>query len=154
MSVKMKLSEVLSPANVILDLDARSKTRLMHRLSEIAAKNLGVSESVVFSALNKREKLGSTGIGEGIAIPHAPVPDLTKPFALFARLSNSIDFEAIDENPVDIVAVLLVPVEKSSANLNLLASLARILRMPNRIERIRAATDAKEVYRTIAESEV
>ena len=154
MSMKMKLSEVLSPANVILDLDAPSKGRLMHRLSEIAAKHLGISETIVFSALNKREKLGSTGIGEGIAIPHAPIPDLPKPFALFARLSKPVDFEAIDENPVDIVAVLLVPVEKSSANLNLLASLARILRTADKTERIRAAAEAEDVYRTIVEGEV
>ena len=154
MSMKMKLSEVLSPANVILDLDAPSKGRLMHRLSEIAATHLGISEGVVFSALNKREKLGSTGIGEGIAIPHAPIPDLAKPFALFARLSKPVDFEAIDENPVDIVAVLLVPVEKSSTNLNLLASLARILRTADKTERIRAATEAEDVYRTIVEGEV
>lgn len=151
--MSMKLSDVLAPADVILDLEAPSKGRLMHTLSELAAKHCGIGEAAIFSALNKREKLGSTGIGDGIAMPHAPVPDLAEPFALFARLSKPVDFEAIDENPIDIIAVLLVPADKSSANLNLLAGLARILRSPDKIERIRTATAVEDVHRTlVAES--
>ena len=145
----MKLSEVLAPENVVLGLEAPSKSRLMHMLAEIAAGRLGISEATVFSALDKRETLGSTGIGEGIAIPHAPIPGLKEPFALFARLSKPIDFDAIDENPVDIVAVLLVPVEKSSANLNLLAALARTLRTADKMERVRTFTAVEDVYQTI-----
>jgi PTS system nitrogen regulatory IIA component len=148
----MKLSDVLAPENVVLDLDASSKGSLLHTLSAIAAKQLGISEAAIFTALNNREKLGSTGIGEGIAIPHAAVPDLKKPFALFARLSKPVDFEAIDESPVDIVAVLLVPVEKSSTKLNLLAGLARILRS-EKIKRIRSLAAASDVHETITEGE-
>ncbi len=148
----MKLSDVLAPENVVLDLDASSKGSLLRTLSAIAAKQLGISEAAIFTALNNREKLGSTGIGEGIAIPHAAVPDLKKPFALFARLSKPVDFEAIDENPVDIVAVLLVPVEKSSTKLNLLAGLARILRS-EKIKRIRSLAAASDVHETITEAE-
>ncbi len=148
----MKLSDVLAPENVVLDLDASSKGSLLRTLSAIAAKQLGIGEAAIFTALNNREKLGSTGIGEGIAIPHAAVPDLKKPFALFARLSKPVDFEAIDENPVDIVAVLLVPVEKSSTKLNLLAGLARILRS-EKIKRIRSLAAASDVYATITETE-
>jgi PTS system nitrogen regulatory IIA component len=148
----MKLSDVLAPENVVLDLDASSKGSLLRTLSAIAAKQLGIGEAAIFTALNSREKLGSTGIGEGIAIPHAAVPDLKKPFALFARLSKPVDFEAIDENPVDIVAVLLVPVEKSSTKLNLLAGLARILRS-EKIKRIRSLAAASDVYATITEAE-
>ena len=133
----MKLSDVLAPENVVLDLDASSKGSLLRTLSAIAARQLGIGEAAIFSALDNREKLGSTGIGEGIAIPHAAIPDMKKPFALFARLSKPIDFEAIDESPVDIIAVLLVPVEKSSTKLNLLAGLARILRS-EKIKRIRS----------------
>ncbi len=148
----MKLSDVLAPENVVLDLDASSKSSLLRTLSAIAAKQLGIGEAAIFSALDNREKLGSTGIGEGIAIPHAAVPDLKKPFALFARLSKPIDFEAIDDSPVDIIAVLLVPAEKSSANLNLLAGLARILRSEKR-KRIRSLAAATDVYETIVEGE-
>lgn len=148
----MKLSDVLAPENVVLDLDVSSKGSLLRTLSAIAAKQLGISEAAIFTALNNREKLGSTGIGEGIAIPHAAVPDLKKPFALFARLSKPVDFEAIDESPVDIVAVLLVPVEKSSTKLNLLAGLARILRS-EKIKRIRSLAAASDVYATITEGE-
>lgn len=148
----MKLSDVLAPENVVLDLDASSKGSLLRTLSAIAAKQLGISEAAIFTALNNREKLGSTGIGEGIAIPHAAVPDLKKPFALFARLSKPVDFEAIDESPVDIVAVLLVPVEKSSTKLNLLAGLARILRS-EKIKRIRSLAAASDVHETITEAE-
>ncbi len=148
----MKLSDVLAPENVVLDLDASSKSSLLRTLSAIAAKQLGISEAAIFTALNNREKLGSTGIGEGIAIPHAAIPDMKKPFALFVRLSKPIDFEAIDESPVDIVAVLLVPVEKSSTKLNLLAGLARILRSEKR-KRIRSLAAATDVYETIVEGE-
>ena len=148
----MKLSDVLAPENVVLDLDASSKSSLLRTLSAIAAKQLGIGDAVIFAALNNREKLGSTGIGEGIAIPHAAIPDLKKPFALFARLSKPVDFEAIDENPVDIIAVLLVPVEKSSTKLNLLAGLARILRS-EKIKRIRSFAVASDVHETIVEEE-
>lgn len=148
----MKISEVLEPENVVLDLDASSKSSLLRTLSAFAAKQLGIGETAIFSALSNREKLGSTGIGEGIAIPHAAIPDLKKPFALFARLSKPIDFEAIDDSPVDIIAVLLVPAKKSSVNLNLLASLARILRSEKR-KRIRSLAAATDVYETIVEGE-
>lgn len=148
----MKLADVLAPENVVLDLDASSKSSLLRTLSAIAAKQLGIGEAAIFTALNNREKLGSTGIGEGIAIPHAAIPDMKKPFALFARLSKPIDFEAIDESPVDIIAVLLVPVEKSSTKLNLLAGLARILRS-EKIKRIRSLAAASDVHETITEAE-
>lgn len=148
----MKLSDALAPENVVLDLDAPSKTGLLHMLSAIAARQLGIGETAIFSALDNREKLGSTGIGEGIAIPHAAIADLKEPFALFARLSKPVDFEAIDDSPVDIVALLLVPVEKSSANLNLLAGLARILRS-EKIRRIRSLAAATDVYEAMVEGE-
>lgn len=148
----MKLADVLAPENVVLDLDASSKSSLLRTLSAIAARQLGIGEAAIFSALDNREKLGSTGIGEGIAIPHAAIPDMKKPFALFARLSKPIDFEAIDESPVDIIAVLLVPVEKSSTKLNLLAGLARILRS-EKIKRIRSLAAASDVHETITEAE-
>lgn len=148
----MKLSDVLAPENVVLDLDASSKGSLLRTLSAIAARQLGIGEAAIFSALDNREKLGSTGIGEGIAIPHAAIPDMKKPFALFVRLSKPIDFEAIDESPVDIIAVLLVPVEKSSTKLNLLAGLARILRS-EKIKRIRSLAAASDVHETITEAE-
>ena len=148
----MKLSDVLAPENVVLDLNASSKGSLLHTLSAIAARQLGIGEAAIFSALDNREKLGSTGRGEGIAIPHAAIPDMKKPFALFVRLSKPIDFEAIDESPVDIVAVLLVPVEKSSTKLNLLAGLARILRS-EKIKRIRSFAVASDVHETIVEEE-
>ncbi|RLP28109.1 PTS sugar transporter subunit IIA [Mesorhizobium sp. YM1C-6-2] len=148
----MKLSDVLAPENVVLDLNASSKGSLLRTLSAIAARQLGIGEAAIFSALDNREKLGSTGIGEGIAIPHAAIPDMKKPFALFVRLSKPIDFEAIDESPVDIIAVLLVPVEKSSTKLNLLAGLARILRS-EKIKRIRSLAAASDVHETITEAE-
>ena len=149
----MKLSEIITPEHIILDLAAPSKSRLMHVLSDVSANHLHLGQNAIFAALDKREKLGSTGIGEGIAIPHAPVPGLAKPFALFARLSKPIDFNAIDENPVDIVVVLLTPAEKPLPNLSLLACLARTLRKTDRIARIRTASDVADVHRAIVEEE-
>jgi PTS system nitrogen regulatory IIA component len=121
-------------------------------LADIAASHVGIGAPAIFAALDRREKLGSTGIGEGIGMPHAPVPGLDRPTALLARLSAPIDFEAVDEKPVDIVAVLLVPADETSANLNLLAGLARVLRDPSKLGRMRSAATAQDLYRTVVEA--
>ncbi|WP_228676916.1 PTS sugar transporter subunit IIA [Sinorhizobium fredii] len=96
--------------------------------------------------MSNRESLGSTGIGEGIAIPHAPIRGIAAPFILFVRLKKPIDFESIDHIPVDIVSFLLTPTEGNASHLNVLAAIARKLRSPKTLRSIRAASEPEEVY--------
>ncbi|WP_018237452.1 PTS sugar transporter subunit IIA [Ensifer sp. BR816] len=142
----MKISEILTPERVVVDHAAASKVQLLHRFSESASRALGIDEAEIFRALSNREKLGSTGIGEGIAIPHAPLRGLAAPFILFVRLKKPIDFESIDDVPVDIVCFLLTPTEGSATHLNVLAAIARKLRSPETLRSIRAASEPEEVY--------
>ncbi|MBP1885795.1 PTS sugar transporter subunit IIA [Sinorhizobium mexicanum] len=145
----MKISEIISPESVRLDLTSPSKTSLLQTISEIAATALGIAASEIFLALTNREKLGSTGIGQGIAIPHAPVPAVGSPFFLIVRLKQPIDFEAVDDAPVDIVCLLLTPVPGSQ--LNVLAHLARKLRSPEIVEAVRSASTPEGVYSLLAD---
>ena len=108
----MKISDFLSPAHVMIDVRARSKGRLLEQLSTQVAAEVGLAADEVMTEIVKREELGSTGVGKGVALPHARLQGLKSPFGLFARLHHSIDFDAIDGEPVDIVMLLLIPGSK------------------------------------------
>ena len=105
----MKISDFLSPADVMLDVRASDKSRLLRQLSTQAAAEVGLDADEVSTQIAKREELGSTGVGNGVALPHARLKGLKAPFGLLARLRRGIDFEAIDDQPVDIVFLLLLP---------------------------------------------
>jgi PTS system nitrogen regulatory IIA component len=152
-SEQMKISEVIKPEDVTIDAAASSKATLLQQLSENAARVLGISERDVFAALQRRESLGSTGIGKGIAIPHAPVAGIDAPFGQFVRLTKPIEFEAIDEEPVDIVCLILIPSEGQSTYLKLLSNIARQLRSKDALRKIRSAVDREQVYSAITECE-
>ena len=143
----MKIAEFIRPENVIIDLAATSKSRVLHAMCAQASQALGLSESLILQAVLGREKLGSTGIGEGIAIPHTRIPGVAAPFGMLARLSKPIDFDAIDEAPVDIVFLLLMPGESGKDNLNVLACVARQLRSQEVLKNIRNAASADELYK-------
>lgn len=145
----MDTKDFLVPENVVCDLRAGDKVRLLQDLSKRAATALGLEGARVCEALLKREELGSTGTGGGVAIPHARMADVAKPFGILARLRRGIDFAAIDGNPVDVVFLLLLPATAAGDQLNALASVARKLRNPQTIAGLRAAGDAGEMYRTI-----
>ena len=147
----MKIPDFLSPANVILDVRASDKSRLLQQLSTQAASELGLDPDEVSNQIAKREELGSTGVGNGVALPHARLPGLKAPFGLLARLRHGIDFEAIDGQPVDVVFLLLLPETGDGAQLNALASVARALRDPDALRRLRRASDDEALYRAIAE---
>jgi PTS system nitrogen regulatory IIA component len=148
----MQIGDFLVPQNVMLDVRASDKAELLRQLCSKAAAQAKLDPETVSAAIEKREALGSTGVGNGVALPHARVPGLNAPFALFARLRNTIDFEAIDEEPVDIVLLLLLPETANGDQLNALACVARALRRPEALERIRAARDGKAAYQAITES--
>lgn len=142
----MQVAEFLQPDDVLIGLDAPNKLKALQLLSKRAAVTLGIAEQAIFEPLHAREKLGSTGIGGGAAIPHAPVAGLKTPFGLFARLAKPIEFEAIDETAVDLVFVLLVPADGAKTHLNLLAAVARQLRLPDVLQKLRQAGRPEEIY--------
>ncbi len=142
----MQLSDHLSAENVVLDLAAASKRELIIKLSDLASKRSGAEASAISAALTGRENLGSTGIGQGIAIPHAIIDGVADCLCLFVRLAKPLDFEAVDEVPVDIVVLLLSPAVDQKQNLNLLSCIARRLRNDNVTEAIRSAKTPEEAY--------
>ena len=150
----MKIPDFLSPANVVLDVRASDKSRLLQQLSTQAASELGLDPDEVSNQIAKREELGSTGVGNGVALPHARLPGLKAPFGLLARLRQGIDFEAIDGQPVDVVFLLLLPETGEGAQLNALACAARVLREPEALERVRGASNPETLFRALANSSV
>jgi len=148
----MHISDLLSPGNTFADVHAADKASLLKELSHRAAWKAGIEGEVVTGEILKREEVGSTGIGGGVAIPHARLPRLQKPFGLFARLDRAIDFDAVDDQPVDLVFLLLLPDDPEGQQLNALACVARELRDAEALERIRGA-HGDELYRAIITSE-
>jgi nitrogen PTS system EIIA component len=144
----MEIKEFLSPADTLVKVRGTDKTRLLQELSARAAAILDLDANLICTALLKREGLGTTGTGGGIAIPHARISDLKKPFGTLVRLKHAIDFDAIDRRPVDIIFLLLLPAQ-SGDPLNALASVSRRLRNPESVQRLRGAANDEELYRAI-----
>ena len=147
----MKISDFLSPADVALDVRESDKARLLQQLSSQAAAKVGLSANEVCTQIIKREELGSTGVGNGVALPHARLRGLSTPFGLFARLRHGIDFEAIDSQPVNMVFLLLLPDGTGASQLNALASVARALRDTETLQRIRSAADRDSLFQAIVD---
>jgi len=145
----MKIEDFLSPANAIIGMNAANKARLLKELSERAAASLHVDPEQIAAEIMKREALGSTGMGQGIAIPHARFQEMDKPFGVFVRLKKAIEYDAVDGKPVDLVFLLLLPPATQSDQLNALAAVARNLREPERLQKLRAAEDAAALYREL-----
>ena len=148
----MPALEFLSPEGVLPGLRAGGKKQALHELAAVAARLAPVEERTVFEALLQRERLGSTGIGEGIAIPHGKLPSLSRLVGAVARLEKPIDFEALDGQPVDILFLLLAPEGAGADHLKALARIARLLREPGVLGRIRAARDADALYAVMTEA--
>jgi nitrogen PTS system EIIA component len=145
----MKIYDLLSPKDVLVDVRTSNKRQLLQELSARAADSLGLRVDQIAPYLFKREELGSTGIGRGVAIPHARLPDLQRPYGLLAKLRQPIEFEAIDGQAVDIVFVLLLPAKVESGQLEALALAARVLRPPENLVRLRGARTPSELYAAI-----
>jgi nitrogen PTS system EIIA component len=147
----MKISDFLSAADVLIDVRAAHKRQLLRELAEKMAEKAKLSADEINLELLKREDLGSTGTGDGVAIPHARIKGLTKPLGFVARLKRPINFDAIDGQRVDTVFVLLLPSTTNGEQLGALASVARRLRTPEVVARIREASTEAEVYTLVAE---
>ena len=148
----MEIKEVLSSVHAIVDLRASDKKSLLRDLAQQAAATLPLNAHSILSEILKREALGSTGVGGGVAIPHARMKDLKKPFGILVRLKTAIDFEAIDNKLVDIVFLLLLPVAAEGDHNTALASVARALRDAEVIRKLRSAADNAGFYQTMTEN--
>ncbi len=146
----MTIDDILAPADVIHGLRASDKTVLLGDLAKRAAQLLDLDAGAVFGALVRREDLGSTGVGDGVALPHARLEMVRKPFGLLARLRDPIDFDAVDERPVDLVFLLLLPTDEAGQHLNALACVARKLRNPDTAVALRRARDAAGLYALVS----
>jgi PTS system nitrogen regulatory IIA component len=146
----MPLADLVAPNAVIASLKVNSKKQALQELAAKAAELCGQNERVIFDILMQREKLGSTGVGNGIAIPHGKLPKLNKLFGLFARLERPIDFEALDGQPVDLVLLLLAPEGAGADHLKALARVARLLRDSEVARKLRQSRDAEALYAVLA----
>jgi PTS system nitrogen regulatory IIA component len=142
----MALSFLLSPNAILADLRPSNKKQLLLDLASRAAALTGRPERVIFDCLLQRERLGSTGIGQGVAIPHAAVPGLAHLTGVFARLARPVDFEAVDGAPVDLVFLLLAPETAGADHLQALSRVARFFRSTTQVQTLRQADDPAALF--------
>jgi nitrogen PTS system EIIA component len=146
----MQLTDVVALDAIIPALKVNGKKQALQELAAKAAQISGHSEKTIFETLMQREKLGSTGVGNGIAIPHGKLAKLEKLVGLFARLDRPIDFESLDGQPVDLIFLLLAPEAAGADHLKALARVARLLREPETVARLRESRDADALYAVLA----
>ena len=146
----MPLNDLVAPNAILPALKVNTKKQVLHELAARAAMLSGQSERAIFDVLMQREKLGSTAVGNGIAIPHGKMPGLARLFGLFARLDRPIDFEALDNQPVDLIFLLLAPEGAGADHLKALARVARLLRDPSIAHKLRGSHDAESLYAVLA----
>ena len=135
----MQLSEFLDFDAIKTSLPGGSKRSLLQQLANLAAQRLALDASAILTSLNEREQLGSTGFGQGVAIPHGKIEGLTRIYCLFARLAEPVDFKAIDGKPVDLVFLLLSPPDAGADHLKALAAVSRVTRHMPTLEKMRGA---------------
>ena len=135
----MALADILQPEGIIPALRAHTKKQLLVELAATASKLTGISEREIFDVVLQRERLGSTGVGGGIAIPHGKLKGLDKIVGVFARLEMPVDFEALDDQPVDLVFMLLAPEGAGADHLKALSRIARVLRDQDLVARLRSS---------------
>ncbi|HEY5070664.1 MAG TPA: PTS sugar transporter subunit IIA [Caulobacteraceae bacterium] len=135
----LSVGDLLVPGSIAPRISATGKRQVIAVIAEMAGRGLGVKAAVVFEALMARESAGSTGIGYGVAIPHARVAGLANLRAFFVRLAAPVDFQAVDDQPVDLIFALLAPLDPGSEHLRALARVARMLRERDLRQQLRAA---------------
>ena len=146
----MTLTDLVAPAAIIPALKVNGKKQALQELSARAAELTGQNEKAIFEILLQREKLGSTGVGNGVEIPHGKLPKLGRLFGLFARLERPIDFESLDSQPVDLIFLLLAPEAAGADHLKALARVARLLRDPEIARKLRDSRDADALFAVLS----
>ena len=142
----MEIEDLITPAGVIPKLRATGKKQALQELAHLAAARTVLPERAIFDVLLERERLGTTGVGRGIAIPHGKLAGLERIHGLFARLEQKIDYDAIDGEKVDLVFLLLAPEGAGADHLKALARVSRLLRDNSICAKLRAAKDARALY--------
>jgi PTS system nitrogen regulatory IIA component len=148
----MLLTDLVAPQAIVPALRVNTKKQALQELAVRAAAMTGRGEREVLDVLTQRERLGSTGIGSGIAIPHGKLTKLERLFGVFARLERPIDFEALDGQPVDLMFLLLAPEAAGADHLKALARVARLLRDPEVARKLRESRDAEALYAVLTSS--
>jgi nitrogen PTS system EIIA component len=147
----MEIANLIAPDGVVAGLRAKDKRQVLEELSRRAAAALGLDSATILAALVAREQLGSTGVGKGIAVPHARIPGLPRSFGLFVRLERPIDFTAVDDQPVDLLFLLLTSEAAGAEHLPALACVSRRLREKDVAERLRRAKDGGALYSALTD---
>lgn len=143
----MEIKELLAPARVACDAQVTSKKKALEVVSGLLSGNgAGLTEAEIFDSLIGRERLGSTGLGHGVAIPHARLPGHEEALAAFVKLENGVDYDAVDRQPVDLLFSLLVPEHFTDEHLEILAKLARMFSDEAFCRKIRESDDAEKIY--------
>jgi PTS system nitrogen regulatory IIA component len=148
----MEIAELIGPGGVVANLRVTSKKQALQELAKRAAEITGQPERAIFEVLIERERLGTTGVGNGIAIPHGKLTNLDRLYGLFARLEAPIDFDAIDEQPVDLICVLLAPETAGADHLKALARVSRLLRDRAVCDKLRGTDSAEAIRALLTES--
>jgi len=148
----MQIDDLIGSNGVITNLRVTSKKQALQELAKRAAEVTGQPERAIFEVLIERERLGTTGVGNGIAIPHGKLPGLDRLYALFARLETPVDFDSIDEQPVDLICVLLAPETAGADHLKALARVSRLLRDRVTCEKLRGTDSADALHALLSES--
>ena len=146
----MDIAELVSPATVAVRTGASTKRQLMNMLAELAAPVLGAPEKVLFEGLMEREALGSTGLSGGAAVPHARSPLIDRVAGVFIKLEHPMEFEALDDRPVDLIFALFAPAEAGADHLRALAAVSRLLRRAEVREQLRRAQTADGLFAILA----
>jgi len=148
----MEIVDILEPDGVVANLKVSSKKQALQELAQRAAGITGAQERAIFDVLLERERLGTTGVGSGIAIPHGKLSAIDKLHGIFARLEVSVDFESIDEQPVDLIFLLLAPEEAGADHLKALARVSRLLRDKGICEKLRGADESDALFALLTEN--
>lgn len=148
----MEIGDLITLESVVPHLRVANKKQALQELAKRAAELTALEERAIYEVLFERERLGTTGVGNGIAIPHGKLAGLTRLYGLFARLVTPIDFEAIDEQPVDLIFLLLAPEQAGADHLKALARISRLLRDRSMCEKLRGSDTAEALYALLTNS--
>ena len=149
--MSVEIEDILSADQIVISLEAGSKKNALQELASKAASKTGLEEHEIFEVLMERERLGTTGVGSGIAIPHGKMPDLEQFFGCFAKLDNPVDFDAVDGEPVDLIFLLLAPELVGAEHLKALARISRVLRNSSKCDKLRSAKTPEKIFRLLTQ---
>lgn len=148
----MEIDDLITPEGVVASLRVTSKKQALQELSKRAAELTGQQERAIFEVLIERERLGTTGVGNGIAIPHGKLAGMDRLHGLFARLQTPVEFDAIDDQPVDLIFLLMAPETAGADHLKALARVSRLLRDRVVCDKIRGSENPEAIYALLTES--